>query len=111
MNRKGAAIAVPLAAIPVFLILKRTLSNRTAAIPTADEPSTNVADVAAKNDTLRGLREALENGYASTLAAFVIQGDEAEYEATAAQAQRDADHLLQVFAGAQSDVGPELVAV
>jgi len=110
MNRKFTAISVTLlAAVSLLLFVRRALGNRATAKPTAVEPPKRLADVPPEHETLRRLREALDLSYRSTIAAFATQADEAEYEATDAQAQRDADCLQEVFTEAQSDLGAEFV--
>jgi len=110
MNRKFTAIAVTLlGAIPLVLLLRRALGDRPAFTPTAGELPKLLGDVRSGNETLARLRDALDTSYRSTVAAFATQADEAEYEATDAQAQRDADCLQEVFTETQADLGAEFV--
>ena len=72
--------------------------------------SPGAVKTAATSPQLRPIAEAIETSYASTIAAFALHGEEADYETHDAQAQRDADRLQQVFSSMHADLSPELAS-
>ncbi len=104
MNRKAAAIAAALLAVPAFFALRSAfLKTRAAA-----EVQETVGSI--DEEQRRRLREAVENGYASTVAAFATSGENADYEARDARAEQDAERLQQTFSAVRSDLAPELAS-
>jgi hypothetical protein len=59
---------------------------------------------------LRPISDAIETSYGSTIAAFALHGEEADYEAHDARAQQDAERLQQLFLSMRSDLSPELAS-
>ena len=59
---------------------------------------------------LRPIYDAIETSYASTVAAFALHGEEADYETHDAQAQQDAARLQQLFSSMRADLSPELTS-
>ncbi len=82
------------------------------AVPAVEQPSVPAQEAFAseppESEQLRDMREAMERSYASTMAAFSVQGEDADYERHDADAKRDAERLQASFESARSALGPEL---
>lgn len=82
------------------------------AVPAVEQPSVTAQEAIAtqppESEQLHDMREAMERSYASTMAAFSVQGEDADYERHDADAKRDAERLQASFESARSALAPEL---
>ncbi len=124
MNSRVIVVAAPLLALVAAIAIRRTLKERQSAAAVPEPAKTNGAAtpsaqpmesvsapqiVQAPIDAkLHAIGEAIETSYASTVAAFALLGEEADYATHDAKAQQDADRLQQLFDSVRPELSPEL---
>lgn len=104
MKRRLIAFATVLVAVPAIIAYRSAKTKGSVAETTA--PTAETIPTA----RIRELRDAIESGYASTLAAFTVDGADVDFEGHDARAKHDAEKLEAIFATIRPDLTPEIAS-